>query len=222
MSLLTPESMAIAERTMSSSSFFYVVLHHLQLKLPMSVVRMGDGECILLSQDFADDEIVEFFDENWLRRMGMYNITYGELRDRLTRAANNCDYFAPSVTGLIKNDYNLYKFFVHQKLVDNFFVNMWTSAQILELYETSLGITLIHSNRNLGDEMIKKYSRFDASFVELSSWEQTEDVIKQVSEKQHQLVLFSAGCAGKYIASEIAKQCKVVIDVGNSAARWII
>jgi hypothetical protein len=59
------------------------------------------------------------------------------------------------------------------------------------------------------------------TFLKLTNWDQTEDVIEKAKNNPAQLVLFSGGCAGKYIGPEIAKEGKVVLDVGNSASLWL-
>jgi prefoldin subunit 5 len=49
----------------------------------------------------------------------------------------------------------------------------------------------------------------------IRQWQDTEDVIKEAAAETTPLVLVSAGPAGKYMIPEIAKQGKVVLDIGD-------
>jgi hypothetical protein len=218
---LTPAALAIANRTISSNAFFYITAHNLINHTPLSVIRMGDGERLLLEEQRDPSEIIKRFDDKWLARMGMSGLTYGELRRRLDQAVLTTDYFAPSISGLVNKSFDLNAYFTHSRLVDNFFVNQWDTAQKQELMAKADGILLIHANPELADTMQKKHTRFQMTFLKLTNWDQTEDVIEKAKNNPAQLVLFSGGCAGKYIGPEIAKEGKVVLDVGNSASLWL-
>jgi|SRR5579859_228444 len=218
---LSFNALAAAERTISSNAFFYIVAHNILNHTALSVVRMGDGERLLLDANGADGEIIRRFDDAWLERMGLTGMTYGELRRRLQLAVDTTQYFAPSITGLVNKSFDLHSYFSHKKLVDNFFINQWDAAQKEELLMKADGVLLIHANAEIADAMQRKYTRFKVSFLKLSMWDQTEDVIAKSRTNPAQLVLFSGGCAGKYIGPAIAKQGKVVIDVGNSMSVWL-
>ena len=225
---LSPEKYALASRTVSPLAFYYVVAHHLAMKLPLSVVRMGDGEAILLREqqekNWPEDKAIDLFDDQWLLRMGMVGLTYRELQRRLQKAFAECDWFAPSVTGLVSSGFDVAQYFAiatKARIVDNFFVNRWTSEQITHLFEISSGILLIHSNPALADAMQKRHTRFKMQYLKLDSWIDTQTVISLAKEYPHQLVLYSGGCGGKHIGPVLAKTGKVCIDVGNSMERFL-
>lgn len=220
---LTEEQLKIAHRTMSGGTFHHIVMHHLTMRKSLSVVRMGDGESLLLEEALKRQahEKIDLFDDVWNQRMGVDGMTYGDLIQRLTRAASECDYFAPSINGLVDKSFNLYNYFDHPRLVDNFFVNQWTHQQKRELYEAAENVLLIHSSVRLADEFQRRLSFFKLRFIQLSSATQAEAVLKKASADSNQLVLLCAGPCAKYIGPAIAKNGKVVIDVGNSIDHWL-
>jgi len=220
--------------TIAPSAFYQIVAHHLRTLTPLSVTRMGDGEALLVKHfDSLPEELTTLpfvkDPETWLKRMGLWNIPKVELLTRMRTAMTDSTFFAPSVSGLTNSTFEIDLPYmgwrsssITAKLVDNFFVNQWTAAQKEELYEATEGVTLIHSSAELADEFQKRVTRFKMNFIRLSSWEQTEDVIAKARDVGHQLVLFSGGPAGKYIAPRIAEGSnKVVIDIGNSAPDWL-
>jgi hypothetical protein len=225
---LSDDKYALAARTVSPLAFYYVVAHHLTMRKPLSVVRMGDGEAILLQEqndhEWPDDKVIDLFGAQWLKRMGMVGLTYGELRRRLQRSFRDCDWFAPSVTGLVISAYDVAQYFdvsTKAHIVDNFFVNRWTPEQIEHLLDLADGILLIHASAALADAMQKKHTRFKMQYLKLDSWVETETVIYLAKEYPHQLVLYSGGCGGKHIGPVLAKTGKVCIDVGNSMERFL-
>lgn len=61
--MLTPEKLDLAHRTISPNVFHHIVMHHAKLCKSLSVVRMGDGEAMLMQEiaNRADDDIVDIF-----------------------------------------------------------------------------------------------------------------------------------------------------------------
>ena len=223
-SLLNDYKLQLCKKTISSNAFYYIVGDKLKRKESLSVVRVADGERILLDATKTKNprELVDTFNDTWLERYGLSGISYGELKQRILRAGNECNYLAPSISGIQNEIYNLYDYFnPREEYVDNFFVNLWTNEMKQKLYDIAGDILLIHGNIKLADIFQKRlpYSRLD--YIKLNNWSQTEDVIKESSSSKASMVIFSGGAAGKYIGPQISKSGKVVIDVGNTMEAWV-
>jgi hypothetical protein len=194
----------------------------------LSVVRMGDGETYLYSESLKGDGIIApgtqgRYDEPWLKMLGCLNIPRKILRKRIEDAATDCTYFAPSISGVWRQDYNNHERSFRSQYVDNFFVNDWTTEMQSALYTQAGHILLIHSSAETADSMqinLKNKLNVKVTFLKLTRWEDTENIINQASAIDAKLVLFSAGPAGKYIGPKIAAQKKVVLDIGNSIDHW--
>jgi hypothetical protein len=229
---LTQRQRWIANITLGAYSFYYLVGDALLKGYSLSTVRMGDGERTLLedcTNAFAtgtEDQLIESYDEAWRIRMGVNNITYKEVFNRMQRAGNECTHFGPSISGLTQKSYELYDYFhTRDQYLDNFFVNIWSDDYKADLFETAGSVLFIHRNRGTADSMQKHTKRlfgeFPFKYIELNRWEQTEDVIDEARACPHRLVIFSGGPASKYLSPAIAKNSgKVVLDIGNSIDRW--
>jgi hypothetical protein len=230
---LDNQHMKYALRTLSPYAFFYIVGDAILNKKPLSTVRMGDGEVSLLKACLDKRGEPEYFtnfintyDDDKLKRMGIYGIKYAQLDRRLRIAGNECTHFAPSVSGLTQDGYNLYDWFsTRQQYVDNFFVNIWDSQMQAELYKAAGKVLFIHRNVETADAMqanLKKHLGVAVQFLRLSTWEQSDNIIDQAQNSQAPLVLFAGGPASKYISPEIAKVGKVVLDLGNATDLWTL
>lgn len=231
---LNHEQRRLCCRTLSPNAFYMLVGGNLKQKWPLSVVRMGDGEYHLMTQDTSQewfDKPVEpypGFDTRWLVKLGIDGISRSEVQNRLYKAAARCTFFAPSISGIQRENFNLYNFFPpREHYVDNFFVNAWTEAMILELFKAAGHVLLIHKNAHTADSMqlrLQGNGIAKVHFIKLQTWQQAEDVAKQAREIDAPLVLVSAGPGSKWIIPEIATSgriAKVVLDIGNAMDRWI-
>jgi hypothetical protein len=231
---LTENQINLCEQTMSSNTFYMLVGNALVNSKPLSVVRMGDGERQLLhaamqSPIHNQATIEEQADPiGWLKRMGCYGISNSELINRLGWAADECSYFAPSISGIQLDNFNLYDLFQPRtKYVDNFFCNAWTEEMKIQLFNTAKHVLFIHRNTSAADAMqIRAKYALDVkvTYIKLESWTQSEEVIEKGSKIEAPLVLFSAGPASKYIGHRIATSgiSKVSLDIGNAADYWLL
>lgn len=234
---LTREKLYACERTISALAFYFICGDALVSKKPLSVVRMGDGEHHLFNQAIGSSstDIVEPItghDETWLAKLGINGIGKRELLRRIMLAANTCSHFAPSLSGIHLESFDLYKMsnVVSQArfFVDNFFVNTWTEAMKIDLFKAAGHVLFIHGNARTADSMqLRAQGNFGVkvSFLRLSHWSETELVIDRAHEIDAPLVLFSGGPAGKYIGPVISVEGginKVVLDIGNAADRWTL
>lgn len=222
----------LAYRTVSAWSFFYIVGDYLLNNRPLSIVRMGDGErsiidlCIKASANGTTvNSPIDIYDQAKRQNMGLDGLTYKDLYRRLLRAGNDCTYFAPSVSGLTQEAYSLHHYF-HQResYIDNFFVNIWDYEAKATLYKAAGSILFIHKNPNTAASITRQCKdRFniDVEFIQMDKWQQAEATIEQARSSSARLVLFAAGPASKYIASDIVQGTnKIALDLGNSVDAW--
>ncbi len=228
--ILTSKQMKRCLSTISPKAFYPIVLSALSNRESLSVVRVADGEKILL--DNCKDANGEFtpitqLDDFWLQRYGVKGITKEELYRRIIKAGTDCTYFAPSISGVLMPDYALWDYFPERGVyIDNFFVNDWTYDMKTALFKEAGHILLIHGNVNLADSMQLRAQAnlgVKVSYISLTNWSESEEVIKKASRNTAPLVVFSGGPASKYISNEIATTgCvpKVVLDLGAAAQHW--
>lgn len=211
--------------TISPNTFHMIVADALLSNKPLSVVRMGEGELKICHCIEQDGNLNEWFPEEWRVRIGIEGIDKAELWRRMKRAINDCDYFSPSMSGIINPIFDLYYLRKEQRYVDNFFINFWNEEQKVKLYKQAGHVVLLHRNPDTAfafNRRANDYLGIKITYIPLSNWAQSENVIKQVSELDAPLVLFSGGPASKYIAPEISKSGKVVLDIGNSVDAFIL
>lgn len=207
--------------TISPNTFYMIVGDALVRRVGLSVVRMGDGERLLMNCNEPSDR----FDENWQTRMGILGISGIDIKKRMFAAARNCDYFAPSVTGIVNDIFNIDSFSCRDHYVDNFFCNAWTTDMQIDLYKEAGEVLMIHGNPNTANALksrAEKYLGVNVTYIQMTRWEEAEQVIDAASKVSAPLVIFSAGPAGKLIGPEIARQKKVVLDIGNAMDRWTL
>ncbi len=217
------------ENIISSNTFYMIVGDALLSKKRLSVVRMGDGERHLLNRCNGFEKYIvtvnDHPDLGWLEELGVLGIPKGLLKSRLYIAAEECTYFAPSISGIWRSDYFTNDLSSRERYVDNFFVNAWTEEMKIQLFKQAGHVLLIHANTHTADAMQIR-STFGlgvkVSYIKLTDWRGTEQAIREAYEIDAPLVLYSAGPAGKYIGPTIANYgCpKVVIDLGHAADHW--
>lgn len=211
--------------TISPNTFHMICGDALLRRKGLSVVRMGEGELKLWNCLIQMGDLKEWFSKEWRVRIGVEGIDISELMNRFQTAYLDCDYFSPSISGITNPIFDLYFLRTEQRYLDNFFINFWSEEQIVQLYKTAGHVVLLHRNEGTGfafNRRANDYLGIKVTYLPLSNWSQSEDIIKQVSAMDAPLVLFSGGPASKYIAPEIAKSGKVVLDVGNSVDRFIL
>ncbi len=217
--------------TISSHTFYMLVGNALSRKESLSIVRMADGEKLLLDlcNKNHDNEFIqptEQFSAEWLKNFGVSDIPISTLKERLLSAAKNSDYFAASLAGIQFPQYNVDEFSPRGFYVDNFFPNQWDEPMKENLFKKAGHVLFIHRNLHTADAMQirAKYAlNVKVTYLALSHWSQADDVIKKAHKIDAPLVVYSAGPASKIIGPEIAKYGnipKVTLDIGQAADRW--
>ena len=230
---LSREKEKILENTISSNAFYMIVGSALLNRAGLSVVRMADGEHHLMEEIIQHgleeawlNHPVTSFDQAWRERMGVEGISRGTLFKRLIEAANDCDYFAPSLSGINRKEYEVHSYFrSRSRFVDNFFVNAWTDEMKIKLYRAAGHVLFIHGNPNSARAFylrLKYVLGVKTTYIQLSMWDQAEQVIEAAAKVDAPLVLFSAGPASKFIGPRIAQQGKVTLDLGHASDSWLL
>ena len=215
----------ICFRTISSKAIFAVVGDAVKAAKGMSIIRMGDGEARLLKA--PDGQPFDAFEQRhsgWNKRMGIDGLSIETIKKNILAAGNTCTYFAPSVSGISRVEYALHDSF-HDRDVyfDNFFVNDWAKEMITMLLTASNGVFIIHKDYDtLIENFVKHYDLPASSFAGFAKldWRDNDAAVQAAVKSGKQLVLFSAGPAGKIIGPEIAKHGRVVLDIGNTLPGW--
>lgn len=222
---LTSKEKAFCKKTISSRATYALVGDAIVRKEGMSIVRMGDGERHLLAAtDEGVFDILEGLSAGWLKRLGIEGLSLAAIQERILEAGNSCTYFAPSVSGISYRNYHLYDYFtLRRHYLDNFFINEWTKDMIQRLLKASNGVYIMHNEH---ETVIQNFQKNYDTGTHFSGFRKTsardnEAAIKAAKESDAQLILFSAGPAGKVIGPRIAAETnKVVLDVGNTLIQW--
>ncbi len=197
---------------------YLATLEAVQSREPFSIVRMSDGETSIL--DYCDEhaygEPMLRYDDNWNLRYGVRGITCGEIKRRLLQAAVECTYLAQD--GWIPYCINGVRRFIHrQPFIWPRFPDVWTRKQWRLLYSAAGRLLVINRDEAMAEKTADGYP-YD--YVTLSDWTQADMVIDAASRSAPRLVLVSCGPGSKHVCPEIAKQGKVVLDIGSAPERW--
>jgi len=221
---MSPKHLEQLNRTISTWAFKIIVLHHITEGLPLSVIRMQDVESKIMrmiSEGVSLNDPVRGYSDKIIAWSGLTGITYREVERRMRLAVQTTSYFAPSLSGTIREDYDLMKFFDHPRLVDNSFPSVWSREDKQEILDKAHSVLVIHNNAAIGDQFQKALTRHRAGFLKLENWKQCDEVIEAAVKLPHRLVLFAGSAGGKYIGPAIADSGKVVLDIGSKMEKWI-
>jgi hypothetical protein len=191
----------------------------------------GERELMLAARKGDSDDLVTIDQPDpqaWLKKMGCLGLSKGELMRRLEAAANECSYFAPSMSGLQMESYSVYDLFQPRDCyVDSFFHNVWTEEMKINLFKAAKHVLFIHRSTESADAMqirAKWALGVKVTYLKMETWQQSEEIIEKGSKVDAPLVLFSAGPASKYIGARIGRQGipKVTLDIGQSSDLWLL
>lgn len=231
------DAFAFAQRTMSSRTFYQIVLDAVISRRSLSAVRMGDGErTFLIDAAYAaaignPNALVRDKDDNEARvkRLGIEGMTVDQLAVLLRRSAEQCDFFGPNVNGLTNETYSLYPWVkswaLKTPLVDNFWCNDWDLEKRVELLKRARQVLVLHANPVTGITFAKRaraYLNVGIRHISIKSWQDADSVLSECAKWDYPLALISAGPGAKWIIPEIAKQGKVALDIGNSMDQWLL
>jgi hypothetical protein len=212
--------------TMSTNLFYKVVARAVKYGVGLSVVRMGDGERRLMLLSNSKLDLDSSFTKEWTDKLGITGLKRTAIKELLWKAAKNCSFFAPSITGKDRISFSVYEFFPKRRTyVNNFFVNEWTEEMILALYKEAGHVLMIHGNAHTADSLQLRLQGNDIAkvdYIKLTKWQEAQDVLTKARESKAPLVLVSAGPGSKWIIPEIELGTKkVVLDIGNAMDHWV-
>ena len=224
---LSSDELDICHKTLSPRATFALVGDAVAQRKGISIVRMGDGELGLLNAKNGEPfNGFDHIDPKSNERLGFEGLEIAEVKKLILEAGNTCTYFAPSVSGISKLDYMLHdRFLPREYYLDNFFVNDWSKKMVHLLLEASDGVFVIHKEYQLLiDNFATHYDLSRSHFAGFAkmSWRDNDEAVAAAVGSDKQLVLFSAGPAGKVIGPKIAKAGKVVLDIGNTLPQWSV
>jgi hypothetical protein len=192
--------------------------------VPLSIVRMSDGEEKILSwcKSHVPNGPMNQFTDTWRKKYGVDGITNGEMRRRLEDAAAECTYFAPD-----GGEWFFEKHFTKRMpFAEIYFPHRWSRGQRQYILAKAKHVLVINARMGLHKDL--QSSRYNVtgcrfSHITLNHWTQSETVIDLACKHDAPLVFASCGPASKYIIPRIAQSGKVVLDMGSGAPHfWCI
>jgi len=220
-------------RTISSNTFYLEVCDALMSQnKTLSVVRFADGEKLLwnMSLPLNEDDILQpnaSLSKEWFDKMGVTGISKKEFQRRLLYAGRICTHAAPSLSGIVMPNYNVYYLFpYHYYYVDNFFPNAWFKDMRENIFKAAKKVVFIHGNSEIGVSAIRNARKIgvDVTWIGMEHWSQADRVIAEVRAMDDvKLVLYSSGPASKHIGPEIAYFKNIVtLDIGQAAHKFTL
>jgi hypothetical protein len=213
--------------TVGANAFYLMVGSAIVKHEELSVVRMADGERLLFNYCLGGT-LPPSMGTDWMQRYGLVGIAKEYLLDKLVQAATTCTYFAPSVSGIHLRNYDVYDMFPRRdRYIDNFFNYAWAEDYKIQLFKTAKRVLFIHANPRTAKAMTERAAKIgvEVVYLQMSKWEQAEEICEKGKLVDAPLVLHSTGPASKWIGAEIARGGnirKVSLDVGSAADRWTL
>lgn len=213
--------LALARRYMSSDALFIIVCDAIARGLPMSVVRMGDGERLIIQVSHGAEPVKFLRDPVWLDQYGLLCADLKKVGKQLLLAANQATFFGPNIYGLVHEGYDLHSVTEpRSEYVEGLFAYSWFymgRVHNLLHYGGPIGIVCRRAEQ-VGIALGNKYG--GGLIFELSNydgWRDYEQVLISIGKMQAKLVLCAVGPSGKSLVVEAASAYgKVVLDVGSA------
>lgn len=213
--------LALAHRYMSSDALFIIVCDAIARGLPMSVVRMGDGERMIIQVAQGAEPVKFLCDPVWLDQYGLLNADLKKVGGQLLLAASRATFFGPNIYGLINVGYDLHSVTApRSEYVEGLFAYSWFyMGRVHNLLNCGgpIGIVCRAAKRvatalgsRYGTGIIFELSNYDG-------WRDYEQALISIGRMQAKLILCAVGPSGKSLVVEAASAYdKVVLDVGSA------
>ena len=212
------EKIALAKKMISSDAFYIIVCDALARKQPLSVVRMNDGERMIM--EVSKGKVPSHFltDDNWLKEYGLFRADLVKVGEDLFTAANTADYFAQFISGFFLPNFDVISLINPREIyVDGFYPYLWKNMnRQKELLKYNEGIAVVCRNsKKVAENLSAKYGANIIS-IEYDSWKDYPNALEQIGKSNAGLVLCSTGASGKNLNVEVSKKYgKVSLDVGS-------
>lgn len=217
------EELTRAKQYLSSDALLIHVCDALARKKPLSLVRMGDGEKMIVKYSQGEAPHRYLTDKIWLQEYGLWKADLKKVGQDLIKAANEADFFCPNISGLVYPKYEMLSFMPkREQYGEGLFAHSWLyMGRVPELMNYSGGIAVVcRSSINISYDLGKKYNKIGIHSIDYDSWKDYDRALELISLIPAHLILVSAGASGKYLVVEAAKKTgKVVIDTGSALIR---
>lgn len=212
------EKIELAKKMISSDAFYIIVCDALMRKKPLSVVRMNDGERMIMEVAKGRNPSHFLTDDNWLKEYGLYGSNLNSVGMNLFEAANKSDYFAQFISGWFMPGFDVISLIEPRELyVDGFYPYLWKNADRQKELLKYDGIAVVCRNSDkIAEKLLNNYGA-KVIPIEYNSWEDYDIAIKKIGECDAHLILCSTGASGKLLNVEASKRYgKVCVDVGSA------
>lgn len=192
---------------------------------PLSVVRMSDGERKILDwcHGHPPNSPMLEFNDSWRKRYGVDGINCRDMQSRLEFAAKDCTYFAADGG----EEFFLKYFAKREPFAEIYFPHRWTREQRKKLLAAAGTVAVVNRDLEVANAItcskfspLTAFQKLNTFFGYLPDWTRSNECIRAIAKDSAPLVLVSAGPASKFIIPEIAKQGKVVLDMGSGAPHF--
>lgn len=214
------EKLELAKKMISSDAFYIIVCDALTRKTPLSVVRMNDGERMIMEVSKGRNPSHFLVDDNWLKEYGLYGADLKKVGEDLYKAANSADYFAQFISGWFLPSFDVISLIEPRDFyVDGFYPYLWKNAdRTKELMKYDEGIALVCRNSQKQAAHLSEVYGTKIHPIEYNSWEDYDNAMERIGELgKHHLILCSTGASGKLLNVEASRRYgKVCIDIGSA------
>ena len=205
-------------RTISSLALAKLVADKVKKKLPLSVIRMSDGEKAYIEYAQSGKRSSFMDDAQWLTRYGTLGKNPKAIGESLLLAGEYADYLSCPMLGFENENFDVFQYFPERKAyVDQFFPQIWAAMEMVGMVITSGKCLVLHrDHENVVNQLRGKYGG-EIEGMSLNSWADHESLLAEVNKHDAQLVLVAGGAAGKEFCVTLATESgKMVLDIGEA------
>lgn len=213
----------------SSDALLLFVCDAIHRRLPLSTVRLGDGERCLIEYVLTGTMSRYLMDPIWLKEYGLYEADLQKVGRSLLNAAKEVDYLCPNISGLTLPKYEIISVLPpRERYYEGLYAHTWLyMGRVKELMDYPGGVGIVCRNsKEVADRLFMKFGRnlLHAEHTEYGSWRDYPSALEAIGKMKTNLVLVSAGPSGKYLCVEASKKWgKVVLDTGSALVRhWSV
>lgn len=225
----TSAQLSQAMKYISCDALFIQVCNALARRIPLSTVRMGDGEKSIIQYLKTGDKTKYLSDNVWLKEYGLLGVDLKQIGQSLIGAAQLTDYMCPNISGLVLPKYEILSVLPPRDYYcEGLYAHTWLyMGRVPELMKYDGGIGIVCRNsKEVADRLFMKYGKLVIGIetFDYDSWKDYDSVLEQIGNTKANLILVSAGPSGKYLCVEASRKFgKVVLDTGSALIRhWSV
>lgn len=218
-----------AMKYISCDALLLFVCDAMARRTPLSTVRMGDGERMLIDYYRTGRHGRYSNDPVWLKEYGLWRADLKQIGKSLLDAAQFADYMCPNISGLTLPKYEILSILPPRDFYcEGLYAHTWLyMGRLPEIMNYDGGIAVVCRNsKEVSSRLFAKYKNkgMNSETAEYTSWQNYDGVLEAIGKMKSHLILVSAGPSGKYLCVEAAKKYgKVVLDTGSALIRhWSV